>query len=163
MATPRYKVTEEKGAYMPRSPQVQLLQLGADHVAARIYGIRAAVCELLLEGSEIEYEGLPGPHLEPLNDEAREMTAQYRAKFPNATLDPTRHMPLGQDPMMPRSFEQQVLGRLDMQLAAMAPAPAAAEDPRIEALLAGTLAMQQMIAKLAEALSPPPSGNGRSK
>jgi hypothetical protein len=150
---PRYRITDEKGAYLPRSPEIQLLELGADRAASRIYGVRAVVCELLPEGTEIDYLGSPGPHLFPLNDSARAKTKAYWKEHPNATLDPTRHMPLGQDPMAGKSVEQLVTSLLE----SMDRGPATVEggqSDQIAALLDGQLAMQALMAQLIGAMTP---------
>jgi hypothetical protein len=151
MATPRYRVTDEKGAYLPLDPNPQLLQLGADHNAAAVYGIRAPIYTLLRKGAEIDFDGVPGPHLEPLNDEARAKTDKYWAENPGATLDPTRRMPLGQDPMGGKSIEQLVTGLLN----AMDKGPAASQQsgPDLVALLAGQAAMQDALASLAVSMA----------
>jgi hypothetical protein len=167
MAIPKYRIIDEKGAYMPRSPEVQLLQLGADHQAARVYGIRAAICELLPMDTEIEFDGIPGPHLKPLNDEAQRRLDEYWAKHPNATLDPTRHLPLGQDPMGGRSIEQLVTGlpeamdrerRVEDALlargaAAVESAQAMPPGGQIAALVESQRAMTDGVARLTAALS----------
>lgn len=147
----RYRVVAEKGAYMARSSEVVRLELGADAHASRIYGVRAQVCELLPEGSEVEFDGIPGPHLEPLDDEARLAMAAYIKKFPGATLDPTRRLPLGQDPLLQPTFEQAMLRsleRISAEADGQAVRPSVADeklDKLIEtvAALAAVVAAQQ--------------------
>jgi hypothetical protein len=166
MAIPRYRVADSKGAYMALNPEPQLLALGADHNAAAVYGIRAPVYQLFPQGREVEFSGVPGPHLEPLNDAAREAMAAYWKAHPGATLDPTRTMPLGQDPLGGRSVEQLVSGLLE-RMDSQAPA-GVAPGAEIAALLAGQKAMQDAIASLAAvlagALAPPanPVAKGRA-
>jgi hypothetical protein len=97
----KFKVIAEKGAYMVRSPEVVRLELGADSNAAKAYGVKAMVYELLPEGAEIEGAHIAfGPHLEPLDEEASAAAAAYWLAHPGATLDPTRSLPLGRDPMV---------------------------------------------------------------
>lgn len=151
MATARYRVTDPKGAYMARDPEPRLLSLGADHNAAAVYGIRAPVFELLRQGAEIDFDGIPGPHLEALNDEAKTRLAKYWEDYPGATLDPTRKMPLGQDPMGGKSIEQLVTGLLNAM--DKGPAPAVQSGVELAALLAGQQAMQQALAALAGAMT----------
>jgi hypothetical protein len=142
MAIPRYRVIEEKGCYAPRSPEPQVLALGADHASAAVYNIRAPVFEHLKEGTEFEFAGTPGPHLAPLNREAEEAMAKYWTDNPDATLDPTRRMPLGQDPMGGRSVEQLVNGLLE-QMGQDAAKQSAARQPGgdMAALLAAVRSM----------------------
>jgi hypothetical protein len=174
--TARYRVIDTKGAYMARDPVPQLLQLGADHSAAAVYGIRAPVFELIRLGGELDFAGEPGPHLEPLNEEAREAMETYWAAHPGATLDPTRRMPLGQDPMGGKTTEQLVMGLLNAMDRGMGNAvPPAASQPSAEllALLVGQRAMQDAIAaltgvvaaQLAGAAAPPtaPPQTGRAR
>jgi len=171
MATPRYRVIDEKGAYLPRSPEPQLLQLGADHQAARIYGIRAPVCELLSAGAEIEYLGVPGPHLEPLNDEARAAMAAYWEAHPNASLDPTRHLPLGRDPIGGRTVEQLVSGLLEAmdreasvaRERADAARAGGAQAAQLDALVQGQVALQDALRVMAAALASAPSHAGKGR
>jgi hypothetical protein len=141
MATPRYRVIDTKGAYMPRDPTPHRLQLGDNFESAAVYDVRAPTYELLRQGEEIEYSGEPGPHLEPLNDAARENMDAYWAAHPNATLDPMRHMPLGQDPMGGKTIEQLIGGLLEgMDREATRDAPAGGVDSPALLLAAQTLA-----------------------
>jgi hypothetical protein len=169
MATPRYRIIDAKGAYMPRSPELHVLALGTEHQDAAVYNIRAPVYEHLKQGTDVEFIGTPGPHLEPLNEEASEAIKAYWVKFPNASLDPTRSMPNGQDPMGGRTVEQLVNGLLEAMdqtaqaAAAAAPVPASipyqGPSPEFAALLAGQKVMQDtmaaLIATLTTALAPP--------
>jgi hypothetical protein len=109
----RYKVISESGAYMPVSPEIVRLELGADAHAARQYGVRSQVMKPFVENEEIEFDGIPGPHLEPLDEPARERIAAYWKAHPGATLDPARSLPLGQDPMLRPTFEQAMLRQLE--------------------------------------------------
>jgi hypothetical protein len=155
MAQPRYRIIDTKGAYMALDPAPQLLALGADHNAAAVYGIRAPVYTLFRQGTEIDFDGVPGPHLAPLNAEAEAKMRAYWAKYPGATLDPTRHMPLGQDPMGGRSIEQSVAALLEgMQrdLAGAAPAQDA-QAAQIAALVDGQRAMMAAVAQLTAVLA----------
>ena len=134
----RFKVISEKGAYLTRSPDVVRLELGADSNAAKAYGVRAMVYELLPEGAEIEGDHLVfGPHLEPLDDAAKAAAAAYWKAHPNATLDPTRSLPLGRDPMVAATFESTTLAMLERMAAEAAGQPTSsppASDPRFDAL-----------------------------
>ena len=164
--TARYRVTETKGAYMAQDPTPVLLQLGADHAAAQVYNIRSPVFELLKMGTELDFAGVPGPHLEPLNDEARDALAKYWREHPNATLDPTRRMPLGQDPMGGRSIEQLVAGLLERMDTEPAPSGAGQPSGDLVALLAGQKAMQDAMLALTAALTAalaPPAREGRAR
>jgi hypothetical protein len=154
---PRYKVIAERGAYLPRSAEVVRLDLGADAQAARAYGVRAQVCELLPEGAEIDYAGEPGPHLEPLDEPAREAMAAYWKAHPNATLDPTRSLPLGQDPLLRPTFEQTMLRSLERMAAeaAAGTAPASAVDAKLDAL---TDALAKLAAIVGQGFATFPSG-----
>lgn len=144
----RYRVVSEKGAYMARSSEVVRLELGADAHASRMYGVRAQVCELLVEGTEIEFDGIPGPHLEPLDDAARAAMAAYVKKFPGATLDPTRHLPLGQDPLLQPTFEQAMLRSLERISAESEGQPArpSAADEKLEKLIETVAALAAIVA-----------------
>ena len=55
----------------------------------------AWINETLLEpGTEIDFDGQPGPHMEPLDDEAREALAAYYEANPGATLDLIGSLPI---------------------------------------------------------------------
>lgn len=90
MESPRYRIADEKGAYMARDPTPVVLAMGENLQSMQVYNIRATLCELLQFGEEVTFDGVPGPHLEPLNDSAREKMREYWTLFPNSTLDPTR-------------------------------------------------------------------------
>lgn len=49
--------------------------------------------EYVKEGTLIEFDGEPGPHLEPLNEAAREMMNAYFKAHPEATLTPLEQLP----------------------------------------------------------------------
>lgn len=164
MATPKYRVIDPKGAYMARSDEPQLLALGADHAAAAVYNIRAPVFALLREGTEVETNQPPGPHLEPLNDEARAAMAAYWDAHPNATLDPTRRMPLGMDPMGGRTTEQLVTALLDgmdrdaVNRAAPAGQGGADNAALMERLAEGQAALMQALTAVLAGQAAGPSG-----
>jgi hypothetical protein len=176
----KYKIIDPKGAYMPRSPELHLLELGNDRASAEVYRIRAPVTEMLPEGTVIEFAGVPGPHLEAIDETARVAMAAYWDKYPNASLDPTRHLPLGQDPMGGKTVEQLVTGlleRMEQDRPAGSPgavgAGAAGSDgagsagsdgATIAALVGGQQAMQQAMATLMAAVAAllPPSKPGRA-
>lgn len=40
------------------------------------------------EGTIVNFTGVPGPHMEPLDDDARKALAAYYKKNPDATLNP---------------------------------------------------------------------------
>ena len=165
MEMARYRISDAKGAYMPRSPELKVLALGTEYQDAMVMAIRAPVFEMLPQGTEIEWPGVPGPHLEPLNDAAREAMAAYKAKGPGS-MDPTRHFPGGQDPMGGPSVQQSVERLLDgmereasdralarqasERLAGPAAAPAGNSD--MAALLEGQKATQDSIAALVGAM-----------
>jgi hypothetical protein len=49
---------------------------------------------LLKEGTVIDYDGEPGPHLEPMNEAAEAMMAAYYKAKPEASLNPTDALPI---------------------------------------------------------------------
>jgi hypothetical protein len=130
---------------MAVSPEVVRLELGADQNAARTYGVRAQVMRLYAEGEEVEFDGIPGPHLEPLDEPAKLAMAAYWAANPGATLDPTRSLPLGQDPLLRPTFEQAMLRSLE-RLAADSTEPAARPAGAVDAKLD---ALTEQLSKLA--------------
>lgn len=147
----RYKIISENGAYLALDPTPVKIELGADSHAARAYNVKAPIFELVGEGAVIEYAGVPGPHMEPLDDEAKTAMAAYLKARPGASLDPTRSLPLGRDPMMVPTFETGMLSMLERMAAEAAgrdaPAPAASDaklDVLIEQMtkLAGIVAAQ---------------------
>lgn len=156
----RYKVITEHGAYLPVSDEIVRLELGADQKASKTYGVKAQVMRLYAEGEELEFSGIPGPHLEPLDEEARQRSAVYWKAHPNATLDPTRSLPLGQDPLLRPTFESATLAMLERMAAEAAlgrpaAAPAApAPDPRIDAL---TDALTKLTALVTALVPQPPT------
>jgi hypothetical protein len=160
METARYRIADPKGAYMPRSPELKVLALGTEYQDAMVMAIRAPVFEMLAEGTEIEYAGVPGPHLAPLNEAAREAMAAYQAKG-HGSMDPTRHFPGGQDPMGGLSLQQNVEKLLDgmerdASLRALArPAEAPAGNADMAALIGELRA-------LVAALAQPPAKQGRA-
>jgi len=95
LSVPRYRIIDVRGAYMARSPEIKLLQFGSEHRDSLVYSVRAPLCELIAEGEEIEFDGIPGPHMEPLNDAARQRMREYRQANPHATLDPTSTLGVG--------------------------------------------------------------------
>jgi hypothetical protein len=145
----RYKIISEAGAYMPVSSEIVRLELGADSHAARQYGVRSQVMKLFVENEEIDFDGIPGPHLEPLDEAARERMAAYWKAHPGATLDPTRSLPLGQDPMLRPTFEQAMLRQLERmteEAAGPVAPPAAADNAKLDQVL-------EAIGKLTAALT----------
>lgn len=51
------------------------------------------IAPLLLEaGTVIEYDGEPGPHMDPMNDEANTALDAYFTKKPEARLTPEEHV-----------------------------------------------------------------------
>lgn len=164
--TAKWRVIDEKGTYAPRDPTPVLLALGDTMASALVYKIKAPAFEVIPFGDTFESDTIVGPHLEPLNDEAREKIAAYWFANPNATLDPTRRMPLGQDPMGGRSIEQSVQALLEaMERDAVAAAPVAQEDSAslLRTLAEGQAAMLQVLtAVLARDASPPLQAKGRA-
>jgi len=148
----RFRVIDERGAYMNRSPEIVRLELGPDSAVSKAFNIRSPVYELLVEGTEVDLPGdfIPGPHLEPLDDEARAAMAKYLRSSPGST-DPTSTLPL-------TGFNDAVQGQLNRLLAeAQQPRPdeltamrarEAARDAQIAAL------MEQVAALTARTASP---------
>jgi hypothetical protein len=153
---PRYKVIDERGCYLARDPTVVRLELGADANAARAYSVRAAIHEHILEGAEIDMPDgfVPGPHLLPLDDAAKKAMAQYLKDRPGATLDPTRSLPLGQDPMQPPSLEASVLRTLERMAEDAAGASAApsagASDAKLDALVEQITRLAGIVGQIAQ-------------
>ncbi|HXA22763.1 MAG TPA: hypothetical protein VNW90_10710 [Acetobacteraceae bacterium] len=159
----KYKIIAENGAYMARDPTIVRLELGADQAAARAYGVRAQINELLPFETEIEGDHIVfGPHLEPLDDPAKEKAAAYWKLRPNASLDPTRSLPLGRDPMVAATFETATLAMLERMAAEAAGKPvapsAAPNDGRMDALTDAMTKLAQLVASLA----PPAQANRRA-
>jgi hypothetical protein len=150
----RYKIISENGAYLSRDPTIVRLELGADAAAARAYGVRAVVNELLPFETEIEGDHIVfGPHLEPLDDPAKEKAAAYWKLRPNASLDPTRSLPLGRDPMVAATFETATLAMLERMAAEAAGKPVAPPAPpndgRMDALTDAMTKLAGIVTQLA--------------
>jgi hypothetical protein len=146
----RFKIIAENGAYLARDPTVVRLELGADQVAARAYNTRAVINEWLPMETEIEGSHLTfGPHLLPLDADAKEAAAAYWLKHPLASLDPTRSLPLGRDPMVAATFESATLAMLERMAAEAAgkpvAPPAAVSDARIDALTEAMTKLAQVV------------------
>jgi len=110
--------------------------------------------QLLPEGSEIVYDGIPGPHMEPLDKEAEIAMAEYQKAHPGASLDPTRHLPNGIDPMAGKTVEQLVMGRLTEIEAAVT---RGSESSAIEKLAETQAQIAQLLTHLVTALSGSPA------
>jgi hypothetical protein len=155
----RYRVISENGAYLPSSPEVVRLELGGgDSAGARAYGVRAPVFQLFKSGDEITVPAgfIPGPHLEPLDDEAHTAMAAYQKARPGATLDPTRQLPLGIDPLSVRTFEGAIMASLERMAAEAMAAPARpATDDKIDKLIEAMAAQTAAFAALAANLAAP--------
>jgi len=108
--------------------------------------------QLLPEGSEIVYDGTPGPHMEPVDKEAETAMAEYQKERPGATLDPTRHLPNGIDPMAGKTVEQLVMGRLTEIEAAVS---RGSESSAIEKLAESQAQIAQLLTHLVSALNGP--------
>lgn len=157
METPRYLVIDTNGAYMPRDPTVKLLELGSDRKSSEVYGIHSPVFDRLAQGDEIDFDGVPGPHLKPLNEAARERMEAYWVANPGADLDPTRRVKGGVDGMGGRSLEQLVgslLDGMERDAERSAPAKASSNDLLLRQLVEGQAAMQQAMTALLAALTP---------
>jgi hypothetical protein len=109
--TPRYRLLQT--SYVKRHPAAQMP-------------------EYLGEGVEIASNETPGPHWEPVNATAKVAVDAYRKARPNATLDPTRHLPNGIDPMAGHTLETALLGAL-RRVESDGPA-ASATDSKIDKL-----------------------------
>lgn len=72
----RYRLTTK--AYVPRVP--------------------GALCEVLNEGDEISFDGAPGAHMEPLDEDARRAVARAANERRLGPLDPTASLSLTQAP-----------------------------------------------------------------
>lgn len=144
----RYRITSEHGAYLPTSTMAQLLELGESSSAgARAYGVRSVPHHLFKQHDVVEMPDsfVPGPHLEPLDEAAHAAMKAYEAKHPASTLDPTRSLPLGRDPMAPLSFEQRMMAQMEGLMAeATTRPPAAPSDPKIDALLEAVAALVKL-------------------
>jgi hypothetical protein len=110
-----------QAAYVQRQPgQVPVWDL-SNKVAAFRHG---SPCELLDAGQTIVSETYPGPYVEALDESGKAAEAEYRKKYPNATLDPTRHLPNGQDPLVMHTFEGLVMRNLEGMLSSATAKPA---------------------------------------
>ena len=161
----KYRIISEAGAYLPRSPEIVRLELGGgDSASARAYAVRAPVYELLGAGTEVDLPAdfIPGPHLEPLDTEARAAMEAYRKARPGASLDPTRSLPLGIDPMAGRSMEEMIMAQLQRNLADAVTKPEVArpDDPRVDALLSSMAQLVAVVNQLAVSSASPPSRKG---
>lgn len=113
----------------------------------------AAYPQLLPEGTEIVYDDVPGPHMEPLDKEAEIAMSEYQKARPGATLDPTRHLPNGLDPMAGKTVEQLVMSRLtEIEASASRTSPDAAV---LEKLAEGQAQIAQVLSILVTALNGP--------
>lgn len=72
----RYRLTQR--SYVPRVP--------------------GAMCEVLDEGAEISFDGAPGAHMEPVDDDARAAIALAERERRLGSLDPTASLSLTQSP-----------------------------------------------------------------
>lgn len=112
---------------------------------------------LLQEGAEIVYAGLPGPHMQPMNEQAHAKKAEFAAKYPTATLDPTRNLPNGIDPLAGHTLETALISMMRKIEAEGQPAAAtAAESSEIKQL---TVQIGALVAALQAALVPPKARN----
>jgi hypothetical protein len=149
----KYRVIAESGAFMPRSPDIVRLDLGGSD-AARAYSVRAPICELLAQNTEVDVPDgfIPGPHLEPLDDPARAAMAQYWKDRPGATLDPTRTLPLGRDPMAARTLDGMVMDQLERMAAEAVSKPPG--DPRLDALIEAVSKLAGVVGQVAAPAAP---------
>jgi hypothetical protein len=144
----KYRITSEHGAYLPTSTEKTLLELGESSSAgARAYGVRAVPHQLFKQGDVVDMADsfVPGPHLEPLDEPARDAMAAYEKKHPLSSLDPTRSLPLGRDPMMPLTFEQRMMAQMEGMMAeAQSRPPTTPSDPKLDALLEAVTALVKL-------------------
>jgi hypothetical protein len=107
----KFRVIAEGGAYMSRSAEVALLEMGNDRALAKAFNIRGPLNELLPQGTEVEGIHIQaGPHLEAIDAEAEQAMAAYWRQHPGASLDPTRSLPLT------GGFDSAVQGQLNRLL-----------------------------------------------
>jgi hypothetical protein len=149
-----YRIISEGGAYLPRDPEVVRLDLGSTG-AAKAYLVKAPVCELLPLDTEIDLpdDFVPGPHLLPLDAAAETAMAAYRKARPGASLDPTRSLPLGRDPMAARTLEQTVMDQLERMAADVTGTGTPKPDAKLDALTEAMTTLTKLVAQLAA--SPP--------
>lgn len=50
--------------------------------------------QLIKQGSVIEYNGVPGPHMEAVNDEAKAVLEKYYKDNPGVSLNPVESLPM---------------------------------------------------------------------
>jgi hypothetical protein len=122
----------------------------------------APISELIFEGQEVEYNGVPGPHMQPLDDAAKQALADYYAVNPNVTLDPTRKLSVSiSDDPNAKSLDKAVLNQLDRIFSQASKQPAG-PSPEVAELrgqvesLAGQVAA--LVAALASQHTPAPAG-----
>jgi len=137
-----YRVISESGAYLARDPTIVRLELGADTAAAKAYSVRAAVSELLPEGTEFSMPAdyIPGPHLQALDEEARTAMRAYLRTNPGS-MNPTSLLPLTGD--FERVMQQQMARLLE------ASAPLTPND-EVATLRAENASMSDQLAALSE-------------
>jgi hypothetical protein len=137
-------------SYLPRSPGGLPEQLDVD-------------AEITLDLSLMS----PGPHMHPLDEEAKQAMEAYRRAHPRASLNPTGQLPLtGADPMAAgggTAFDQAVQRILDSRLAAASAAPTPGADAELKAMAAKMAAMERELAALKSERAPPPRGQGAQK
>ena len=113
---------------------------------------------LLEEGDEVDLPEAPGPYVDPLDEQAAKLLAAYHEARPGATMDPTRRLPGGVDPIAGQPFEQQVMTELRRREVDSA-ASASATDSKIDRL---TDLVGGLVAALQQALAPPHGAKGRA-
>lgn len=114
---------------------------------------KADMCVLCFEGQIVEYDGVPGPHMDPQDTAAHEALAAYYQDNPGATLDPTRKLSLTTEGYTPLDeLVRDRLAQIEMQSARSPLLQASAEVAEMRATMQ---AMQAELAAL-RAASPAP-------
>lgn len=135
-------------AYVQRQPgQVPVWDLNG-----KIAAFRPGVpCEFMEAGQTFVSEHYPGPYVEALDESAKAAEAEWQKKRPGATLDPTRHLPNGQDPMVMQTFEGLVMRRLEGMLSEVAGKPA--QSDALTAIADSQAVMTAAITQLAQTVT----------
>lgn len=80
---------------------------------------------LLPEGTVIEYSGTPGPHMEPLDDDAQAAMDAYYKAHPEASLNPVEALPATvEQPLVISMADPSVVAAVDVSTGLAAPGPA---------------------------------------
>lgn len=129
---PRYKLNQT--AYIKKHPS-------------------AAMPELCFEGTIIDHDGVPGPHMEPMDDAARAALDAYYASNPGVTLDPTRKLSVSvADDPNGKNISDVVQHQLDRMLAGIGKTPAA-PSAEVAELRGEVSALAQQVSQLVALMS----------